>query len=258
MLNYPLATRVDTNRRWQVLEAGGEHVCGIADGTLLCWGANDRGQVSNTVAATYARRSISIVGGPATWSAVAAGMRSTCAIGGRQLFCWGANAYGQRGDGTQTNRGAPTPVVGGVADWLAVSIGDQPRVRDLRETDGVYCWGSNGYGQVGSGAGDPQRTPNKVGLAATTLAVGGYATCATTSDGGLLCWGDNSWGELGESNQGIGSSATPVVATATKGWTSVVASVDAQCGMRDGQVVCWGSVELRWSRRWLLVPPGQQ
>src|ERR1044071_3745416 len=42
-LGYVLATRVDTTRHCQSLEAGGEHVCGIAAGKLLCWGANDRG-----------------------------------------------------------------------------------------------------------------------------------------------------------------------------------------------------------------------
>src|ERR1051325_8173321 len=33
-LQIPFATRVDLDRQWQFLDAGGEHACGISDGHL--------------------------------------------------------------------------------------------------------------------------------------------------------------------------------------------------------------------------------
>jgi len=243
-ISYPLATRVDTTRRWQVLDAGGEHVCGIAEGKLLCWGANDHGQVSDTVSGDVASPlEIAIAGGPATWTRVATGARSTCAIGDGQLYCWGSNSSGQLGDGTQTDRGVPTLVLGGVTDWVDVALGDAHACA-ISQGNGVHCWGYNGSGEIGPGANSPQLSPHSVGVMATTLAVSESATCATTSAGELVCWGSNYFGELGESNAGIGSSSTPVVATATTGWTAVAASIDTLCGLRDGQIVCWGSTRL--------------
>jgi alpha-tubulin suppressor-like RCC1 family protein len=237
-LSFPLATRIDTTRHWQTLDAGGEHVCGIADGKLLCWGANDRGQVSDAISGD-ATTPFEIVGGAATWTTVSAGVRSTCAIGEGRLYCWGANGAGQLGDGTQTDRGAPTLVMGGIEDWIAVGTGDRHACASS-QASGVHCWGASPQGQAGPGALNPQLSPNPVGIMATALAISANAACAT-STGNLACWGNNGYGELGEANQGLPFSATPVAATTTKNWSAIAASEDSVCGVRDGEVVCWGS-----------------
>jgi Alpha-tubulin suppressor and related RCC1 domain-containing proteins len=67
-----------------------------------------------------------------------------------------------------------------------------------------YCWGSNKFGQAGSGTTDSTlAAPTKVagGLIFTSISAGAAHTCGTTP-GGTYCWGCNSGGELG-----IGSSA---------------------------------------------------
>lgn len=87
--------------------AGWEHTCGLlSNGTVRCWGLNDRGQLGN---GTHANSSVPVtvnLGGTAI--AVAAGAKHTCAlltIGG--VRCWGYNYRGQLGNGTTTSSTVP-------------------------------------------------------------------------------------------------------------------------------------------------------
>lgn len=46
------------------------------------------------------------------FASIAGGTAHTCALtAGGAAYCWGANQYGNIGDGTKTNRTAPTAVI---------------------------------------------------------------------------------------------------------------------------------------------------
>jgi alpha-tubulin suppressor-like RCC1 family protein len=92
---------------------------------------------------------VSVVGLASGVAAIAAGNQHTCAmlsIGGVQ--CWGANWDGYLGDGTQTQRLAPTDVVGLASGVAAIAAGSYHTCA-LLSTGGVQCWGYNGNGQLG-------------------------------------------------------------------------------------------------------------
>lgn len=85
----------------------------------------------------------------------------SCLIWNAEVFCWGANDHGQLGDGSRqlaTPTGNPTKVsLPAGARQVAVSNGVSCA---LTETDEVYCWGANGFGQTGNASRDSCQMPN--------------------------------------------------------------------------------------------------
>ncbi len=134
--------------------AGEAHTCADgSDGKVYCWGLNFFGQLGDgtnterwTPVAVEAPEGVVLSG-------VVAGAWHTCAHGSDdELYCWGANADGQLGDGTNTSR--PTPVAvqapaGVMLSGVSAGLGAHTCAHG---SDGkVYCWGHNGSGQLGDG-----------------------------------------------------------------------------------------------------------
>jgi alpha-tubulin suppressor-like RCC1 family protein len=235
--------------------AGDLHTCvKTAAGGVTCWGSDVHGQIGNGVtgAAPVAPTAVTLTsggggggggrggggGGAAPTAAlVVAGPNHTCAIanvGGTQpvnelVECWGGNGSGQVGTGATLDQPSPfelTPVgftalTAGGSHTCAYSVGAMPvPPEDGISTDaGVYCWGSNGSGQLGTGVTGPgtQQPPTSPILAnanggVDALAAGQNHTCARMHDGALLCWGDNSLGQAGQPGGGSVPSPKQVIA----------------------------------------------
>jgi hypothetical protein len=81
--------------------------------------------------------------------AVSAGVAHTCArttTGAVQ--CWGDNASGQLGNGTNNNATTPMAVTGLSSGAIAVDAGSSHTCA-LTNAGGVKCWGANSMGQLG-------------------------------------------------------------------------------------------------------------
>ena len=95
-------------------------------------------------------------------TAISAGDYHNCALTGTGgLTCWGANDYGQVGDGTNESRSTPVPVSGLTSGVGAVSAGYQFTCA-ITDAGQVMCWGNNDYGQLGDGTTDSTSTPTAV------------------------------------------------------------------------------------------------
>ncbi|HQK34921.1 MAG TPA: hypothetical protein PK074_09360, partial [Spirochaetales bacterium] len=71
------------------------------------------------------------------------------------LWGWGANEYGQVGDGTVENRLAPVKIMDGV-----VSVYTAWNYTMAIKADGsLWGWGANEYGQVGDGTVENRLAP---------------------------------------------------------------------------------------------------
>ncbi|MBK7777954.1 MAG: hypothetical protein IPI43_28220 [Sandaracinaceae bacterium] len=82
----------------------------------------------------------------------------TCAIrGDGTAWCWGRNADGELGDGTQTARAVPTRVAD-FDDVTALAMGASHTCA-LRASDTIECWGDNQRGQLGDGTTNSSLTP---------------------------------------------------------------------------------------------------
>jgi alpha-tubulin suppressor-like RCC1 family protein len=85
---------------------------------------------------------------PGMWQDIATGARFTCGIKlDLTLWCWGANDFGQLGDGTFGEHHEPEQI-GADADWVQISAGGENAC--ARKASGaLWCWGRNLEGQVG-------------------------------------------------------------------------------------------------------------
>ncbi len=130
---------------------GDSHSCAVRrDGTVRCWGYNFYGQLGSGSASTLSASPVAVVG-LADAVQISGGARSTCALrASGSLACWGANDFGQLGDGTTTPSRVPV-TVSGLADAVVVDCG-QDHACVARAAGGVACWGRNSMGQLGDGS----------------------------------------------------------------------------------------------------------
>jgi alpha-tubulin suppressor-like RCC1 family protein len=147
--------------------AGSFHTCArTSSGVARCWGANDAGQVGNNSTTTPVTTPVLVAAGasPGTFASLTAGVDHTCGLSSAgNAYCWGANYAGQLGDNSSTQRLTPVLVSGGLTfSKLTAGQGEQGGHTCGLTTGGVaYCWGYNGYGQLGIGSADisPHRAP---------------------------------------------------------------------------------------------------
>jgi alpha-tubulin suppressor-like RCC1 family protein len=236
--------------------SGQNHTCMLdhwAWGAQECWGANAHGQLGNGTTISSSRP----VPIPIEWSmstqfaVLSAGDSHTCGSVGGGWYCWGANANGQLGDGTTTDRLGPIPVGGGVRFLIdGVSAGGT-HTCGIESSGSAFCWGDNGSGQLGDGTTTTRWFPTPVAgnLTFVALVAGGSHTCGITTAGTAWCWGDNSNGQLGDGS--TTSRATPVpvaggLAFAIPEPYPYALKLDAgrshTCGVTtSGAVYCWGA-----------------
>jgi alpha-tubulin suppressor-like RCC1 family protein len=173
-------------------------------------------------------------------------MSHTCAVAGPAgtVHCWGANGSGQLGDGTTSQRNAPTPVPGlsAVTAITAHGMWFGSHTCALVGDGTAHCWGANFSGQLGDGTTTQRTTPTPVsGLSgATALSAGATHSCALLGDGTARCWGDNGSGQLGDGTPNQRTTPTPVSGVSSA--TAIAASTGFTCArLSDGTARCWGA-----------------
>lgn len=284
------------------LSVGPNHACVVTSrGQVGCWGQNGDGQLGTGTIETRPYASHATRFGESTDVAASAATTCAVAVDGR-VFCDGDNRSGSRGAGSRATFALPTAVLnltdalsvsagernfcaqrsdGGVWCWgfggalldavapvqlatggTSVDVGYDSLCGYDGPVSGLWCMGSDLYGQLGTDAPltlcqfreplfvaageDPCSTspiPVNPSPATPIVTVGDRFACATDGQE-VTCWGDNSDG------QGFTPPPTiieqPLVsylqAPGSPAITSLSAGGDHVCGLRDdGSVVCWGA-----------------
>jgi alpha-tubulin suppressor-like RCC1 family protein len=194
--------------------AGTSHTCAaMAQGGVVCWGSNASGQLGDESDVDFRPAPDAVGGIQGGITALTAKGDHTCVLDAAgEVMCWGANKYGQLGDGTDENRSLPVPTLGldGTPALVAAGWGQTCAVLGDGALD---CWGWNFYGQLGEGSTANRKNPVPVqGLKekVAVVAGGGGHTCAILESGEVFCWGLNKNGQLG--NQSDLDSSLPVKA----------------------------------------------
>ena len=211
--------------QFTAISAGFDHLCGIkTDGTIICWGSNDRGHL-NTPQGQFT--SIS------TKSANPCGIKTN-----KSIVCWGSNNQGQ----LNTPKG----------QFTAISVAVRHSC-GIKTDETIVCWGSNDQGQLNTPKGQ-----------FTAISAGTSHSCGIRTDGTAACWGENRSGQaeapggqftaISAGHQhscGIRTDGTAVCwgynragqADAPQDrFTTVLADSQNSCGIKtDRTIVCWGS-----------------
>src|SRR5438445_1054173 len=149
--------------KFSALSVGYWHACGLtADSTAYCWGDNGDGQLGATTTETCngfggvlgcSTVPVPVAGAPKFATLSAGSYRSCGVVAGGDGYCWGFNGNGELGNGTWDNSPTPTLIAGGLS-FAAVSASGRWHSCGLTTAGVAYCWGYNGWGEVGDGTAD--------------------------------------------------------------------------------------------------------
>jgi hypothetical protein len=265
--------------RFASLALGAYHTCGVTDaGEAYCWGANSDGRLGIGTTTGAPVTTPTAVAGGVRFASLAAEWSGTCGrAGGGELhcwghgaaapapaggglrfasldaggshrcgvaadgtaYCWGSNYYGQLGTGgVGVDAASPAPVAGGIR-FAAVRGGYAHSCGHTAEGR-AYCWGYNGYGELGNGTiawdrPEVNATPREVSGSVAFAAVdpGWYRmTCGLSRDGAAYCWGYDEelpFPHAQTTPRAVGADYTQV----SVGYTGACALTGA------GTVACW-------------------
>jgi alpha-tubulin suppressor-like RCC1 family protein len=138
------------------------------------------------------------------------------------LQCFGNNSEGQLGSTFYVSLGQNTGIPqlvgnGSLPHGLHQVATGRVHACAIDQGNVAFCWGYNGYGEIGNGAllnifTLPQQVQTTHTFSA--LAAGLAHSCGIADDGHVYCWGGNFYGQLGNANTSVNSTA-PILVSGT-------------------------------------------
>ena len=184
---------------------GTSHTCARTNGLgASCWG---RGIQRTAAGPSPLSHSI---------TTIIAGDGHVCGLSQETgLECYGANAFGQLGDGT-TMDSFESVVRVDLLDIVAISAGAHFTC-GVHASGKISCWGANVAGQLGDGTNRDHRSPALVASISDAINVeaGSAHACSVGGEGRVSCWGDNQHGQLGDGTTESKVAAVPVKTSLT-------------------------------------------
>ncbi|HEY1640473.1 MAG TPA: hypothetical protein VGG35_07290 [Streptosporangiaceae bacterium] len=169
---------------------------------VLAWGSNFHGELGNGTT-TDSNRPGFVQGLPESqrYTVVRSQLDAFAVTASGRLYAWGANFFGELGDGTTTDRLMPVRVhlPAGVKVTAVRAAGGFTLAQTT--TGQVLAWGLNANGELGNGGTGNRHLPVRVhlpgGVKVTAISAGGISSYALTRTGRVLSWGGNAGGRLG-------------------------------------------------------------
>jgi alpha-tubulin suppressor-like RCC1 family protein len=230
------------------ITAGANHTCVLGNsGAVYCWGANDQGQLGIGLAGGSELPGEKVQGLPANvvaLSSVGPHANHTCAIAeGGALYCWGAGASGQIGDGARTRRTQATPVSGGLSFRSAATSFNENSgsayTCGVTTGGALYCWGARPA--IPGIVTQPAEVQGGIGPF-TEVAAGPVHACVLAFDGKASCFGITTNGVLGndvDTQGGSFPSLQPV--EGDRSYKSLVVGSEFTLGVQTaGSAYAWG------------------
>ena len=220
-------------------------------GTAYCWGSNKYGEMGQSSVGGYctidytstencpAPVQITASGIP-SFTSLTSGNGFSCGLSSLgAAWCWGTAAGYIQASATPTQvSGFTFSALAGAYDYACgISSGN------------AYCWGYNGYYNLGNDTSSQRPTPTLVYQSPhnfSKIAAGSGTACAINTSQAMYCWGyngDYEFGDPGFSPPTYTYAATPHLVTGSILWGSVTVGGSHVCGLKssDGTAYCWGA-----------------
>jgi hypothetical protein len=249
----PVPVPVSASVPLAVLSARANRTCALArDGSAWCWGEDAAAPVGRGLKAlTDTKRASPTVVSRGPFMAVAVGGSHTCVLApSGDAYCWGANLYGELGDGSVRESHAAVPVLHDRP--FTTIVAGQSHTCALDRDALAWCWGQNEFGQLGDGAQRHQPRPVAVagGLRFKTLGAGSSHTCGLDEVGVAYCWGNGLHGQLGmdvgRACRGQPCALRPAVVPGEHRFRTLgVGPVRTCATTAAGELWCWGGDAVR-------------
>ncbi len=240
---YPVQVMASSGTPFTGVEhvsVGAALTCAVkTDDTVWCWGENTYDGVGNGQEGgdvLYPTQVVNILRRPIHGTMVFAAWSYGCSLAqDKTVWCWGSNAYGRLGSGTDpqdsnTGRAYKRPYADKVkiSDSIDLSSVSHITAGDdhacaVRSNGTVWCWGSDGLGEIATTTSSTCTWNSKncykyavlihanssgstlSGVSYVASGDSAYHTCVLQSSGALYCWGYNNYSQVGS-----GSSANTV------------------------------------------------
>jgi alpha-tubulin suppressor-like RCC1 family protein len=225
-----------------IAAGGGGHSLALdSNGKAWAWGYNGDGELGNgttlnssvPVAVSMPPATTFVVvacGGNHNPTFVAPGQDHSLALDSNgHIWAWGANSYGQLGDGNFASVSTPVPVLPVATAFTAISGGGGPHSLALDNTGKAWAWGNGYFGELGNGTNKnnsqiPVAVTMPAGVTFTAVSAGGGHSVALDNAGQVWAWGENTSGQLG--NGTTSDSSIPAEATNVGRVTAIAAGIN--------------------------------
>ena len=195
-------TKIEMLQNIKSISCGYQHsVCADEHGSVFTFGTNENGELGigqekDILPFTYQPQKVNV---PLVKQAVCGGDFSFCLTENGDVYGFGDNKYGQLGIGiTSSHVTSPQKLVD-LANVEFLDCGGYHTICKTKD-NGVYSWGYNIEGQLGTGGNDKKKSPFKV----TTwpdniidIKCGGFHTLILTSNNEVYSCGYNNRMQLG-------------------------------------------------------------
>jgi alpha-tubulin suppressor-like RCC1 family protein/uncharacterized protein YjdB len=187
------------------IEAGDDFTCGVANlGRGYCWGRSEAGQIGSAADSS----------------------------------CFGSPEDGRFASAPCTL--LPKQLAGPALEFKTIDVGADFAC-GVTTARRLYCWGNDGFGQMGNGQTGGGQIPNLATVNQVqfdTVAVGGGHACALAA-GIAYCWGADGQGQLGDRK--VVNSTTPIPVFGSLVFRSITAGGAHTCALTAaGAAYCWG------------------
>ena len=214
----------------------------LSDNTVRTWGYNINGMCGIGTITSAVSTPVTPLNITLPVIAIACQYRSVFVLlDNGTLMGWGSNSGSRElGDGTNTSRTSPVPVLTNYNNITKITSGYQHNLALL--SDGtVVAWGLNTSGQLGNNTItnplEPIVVPNLSNV--IDIACGYYFSVALLSNGTVMTWGVNTNGQLG-----IGSTSNTPIPTLVSNLSNVTKIFSRQSStfvlLNNNTLKCWG------------------